>query len=277
MEALHDRRCVSEAAGEVLERLGKRVPHALVLQALGDPMPHVRRIAIHLSQAIDYKEAFPVETIRGMIQDREASVREVAILALNQLGAIESAEPFIAALNDNENDVRKAALLAVAKLGERAPLEPLKSLLGESEIYKNVIVCLQQTHPKVLREVAEEASNILRGKGAGQVLGSLIQEHVAEVIGKHAQSGASAGEQTVRLAGLAIWERKQKSRAGTAQTGKRAGTTSRVRSFRFLLEDYSLYAFCRRCSTRVETGFQPNGEEGVCRMRILHTPSSPFG
>jgi hypothetical protein len=31
--------------------------------------------------------------------------------------------------------------------------------------------------------LAEEASNILLGKGAGQVLGSLIQEHVAEVIG----------------------------------------------------------------------------------------------
>ena len=98
-------------------------------------------------------------------------------------GAIEPAEPFIAALNDSDDEVRKAALLAVTKLGERAPVEPLKALLGESETYESAIECLQKTHPDVLREVAEEASNILLGKGAGQVLGSLVQEHAAEVIG----------------------------------------------------------------------------------------------
>jgi hypothetical protein len=118
-----------------------------------------------------------------MLQDRDARVREAAILALNQLGELEPAEPFIAALNDGESDVRKAALLALANLGERAPREPLKALLGESEIYESAIACLQKTHPDILREVAEEASTVLLGKGAGQVLGSLIQEHAAEVIG----------------------------------------------------------------------------------------------
>ncbi len=183
MDALHDRRRVSEAAQYVLEKLGKRVPHALVLQALGDPMAHVRRIAIHLLETIEDEEAFPVEMIRGMIQDRDASVREAAILALNQLGALEPAEPFIAALKDNNSDVRKAALLALANLGEHAPKEPLKALLAESETYESAIACLQKTHPGILHEVAEEASNILLGKGAGQVLGSLIQEYIAEVIG----------------------------------------------------------------------------------------------
>lgn len=183
IDALHDRRRVSEAAGDILEKLGTRVPHALVVQALGDPMAHVLRKAIHLLQTITYEEPFPVETIRSMLQDRDAGVREAAILALNQVGVIEPAEPFIAALNDSESNVRKAALLALENLGEHAPREPLKALLGESETYESAIVCLQKTHPDVLREVAEEASDILLGKGAGQVLGSLIQEHVAEIIG----------------------------------------------------------------------------------------------
>ena len=189
MDALHDRRRVSEAAGEILEKLGKRVPHQLVVQALNDPMAHVRKKAIHLLQTVEYEEAFPIETIRSLLQDRNASVREAAILALNQKGALEPVEPLLAALNDSESDVRKAALLALANLGEHAPREPLKALLGDRDTYESAIACLQKTHPDVLREVAEEASNILLGKGAGQVLGSLVQEHVAEVIGNMCNPG----------------------------------------------------------------------------------------
>ncbi|BCL84698.1 HEAT repeat domain-containing protein [Ktedonobacteria bacterium brp13] len=220
MDALHDRRRVSEAARYVLEKLGKRVPHALILQALGDPMAHVRRIAIHLLETIEYEEAFPVEMIRGMIQDRDASVREAAILALNQLGAIEPAEPFIAALNDNDDNVRKAALLAVAKLGERAPLEPLKVLLGESKIYESAITCLQETHPEVLREVAEEASTILLGKGAGRVLGSLIQEHVAEVIGNMYHPGPLLVNKLVELLDWPYGNVCRKAEQGLRKLGK---------------------------------------------------------
>jgi HEAT repeat protein len=189
VDALHDRRSVSETAEEVLKQLGKCVPRALVIPLLSDPLAHVRRRAIYLLQTIEYEEVFPVEMIRDMCQDCDASVRRAAILALTHMGALEPADPFIVALNDSDCDVRKAALLALANQGEHAPREPLKSLLGESEIYESAIVCLQKTHPDILREVAEEASNILLGKEAGLVLGSLVQADVAEIIGNMPNPG----------------------------------------------------------------------------------------
>jgi HEAT repeat protein len=189
IDALRDRRCISEAAGEILEKLNLRVPHELVLQMLDNSMAHVRRKAIHLLQTIDYKETFPIEKLRHMLQDHNAEVRETAILALNQVEALEPAEPFIAALSDTDRNVRKATLLVLTKLGERAPREQLKALLGEGEIYTSIIVCLQKTHPDILREVVDEASNILLGKGAGPKLGSLIQENAAEIIGNMRNPG----------------------------------------------------------------------------------------
>lgn len=96
---------------------------------------------------------------------------------------IRPAELFVKALTDKNYAVRDIALSILIKLGEHAPRKPLKALLGEARGCINAIKCLQQTHPEVLGEVVEEASNILLGQGTGELLGSIQQAYMAEIIG----------------------------------------------------------------------------------------------
>ena len=230
--ALHDRKHVNSTAAEVLERLGKRVPRNLLLAALDDPLPYIRIVAIQLLKTIEYEEPFPFGRVRSMLQDSVAEVRLAVIETLNQLEAVEAVEPFIAAINDIDKDVRKAALLALASRETHAPLEPfiatlndtdssirraalraltargervpletekLKDLLADSQTYNCAIELLKKTHMEILREVALEASDILLKKGTGQVLGSFIQENVAETIGNMHNPGPLLVNKLVEL------------------------------------------------------------------------------
>lgn len=183
--ALYGRWRMNLNASDILVQLGKRVPRELLLALLDDPMAYVRVTAIRLLTTIEYDEPFPFDMVRDMLQDCDASVREAAIEVLDKLEVIEPVESWIAALSNDHSEVRNAALDALTKAGKRSPqeLEQIKALLGDSETYHSAIACLKKNHMEVLREVAQEASNILMYKGSGQVLGSRQQEYIVDAIG----------------------------------------------------------------------------------------------
>ncbi len=189
--ALHDSRRVNRAAAEGLEKIGTRLPREWLLQALADPMAHVRIVAIQLLNTIKYEEAFPIDAVRRMLQDSELDVRIAAIEMLNELEATEVTEPFLAALNDSNYKVRTIALDALRKRGQRAPIEMemLIRLLGDGPTYWSTIEYLPEASPKLLRTLADEASSILLKKESGQILGSLLWMDAIEAIGNMRNPG----------------------------------------------------------------------------------------
>ena len=187
--ALLGPRRISYKAIEILEELDKHPPYELLLQALKDPRTHIRRMAIKYLQSLQYDTSPPVDTIMPLLQDSDAYVREAAIETLDCWGVTEPAEPFIQALTDDDYSVREIALNILIKLGERVPPHLIKAQIGDSNAYQFAIKYLQQTHPEVLSEVVEEASNILLGQGAGELLGSIQQAYIAKVIGNMPNPG----------------------------------------------------------------------------------------
>lgn len=183
--ALHDSRRAHRAAAECLEKIGTRLPREWLLQALTDPKAHVRIVAIQLLNTIKYEEAFPIAAVRRMLQDSETDVRIAALEALNELEATEVTEPFLTALNDSDYKVRSIALDALRKRGQRVPIEieTLMRLLGDGRTYWSTIEYLPEASPKLLRALADEASDILLKKGSGQILGSLLWMDSIEAIG----------------------------------------------------------------------------------------------
>ncbi len=182
--ALHDSRRVNRAAAECLEQIGTRLPREWLLQALADPKPRVRIMAIQLLKTIEYEEAFPIDTVRRMLQDSETDVRIEAIEALNDVEAIEVTEPFLSALNDFSYRVNIIALDALRKRGQRACIETetLIRLLGDGRTCWDTIEYLPEASPELLRTLADEASSILLKKGSGQILGSLLWLDAVEAI-----------------------------------------------------------------------------------------------
>lgn len=189
--ALHDSRRVNEAVAEGLEKIGTRLPREWLLQALADPKGHVRILAIQLLKAIAYEEAFPIDTVRCMLQDSEVNVRIAALEVLNELEETEVTEPFLTALNDCEHKVRIIALDALRKRGQRVPIETemLIRLLADSWTYSITIEYLPAANPELLRALADEASDILLKKGSGQILGSLLWMDSIEAIGNMRNPG----------------------------------------------------------------------------------------
>ncbi|GHO61858.1 hypothetical protein KSC_007500 [Ktedonobacter sp. SOSP1-52] len=181
--ALLGSRRISRTAVEVLAKLGKQPPYELLMQALQDPRAHIRRMGIEYLQSLPHDNPPPVDAIMPLLQDSNIYVRRAALQTLAQWGVAESAELFVQALADNDYFVRETALGILGTLGERVPREPLKALLGDARGCMYAIKCLQQTHPEMLREVVEEASRILLGQGTGELLGSIQQAHIAEIIG----------------------------------------------------------------------------------------------
>ncbi|HTI14312.1 MAG TPA: HEAT repeat domain-containing protein [Dictyobacter sp.] len=182
---------VREVVLQTLERRDSCLPRALLLQALDDPSASIRLMAIHLLQSREDGEPFPVDEVRGMLQDDDAKVREAAIEALNQRGEIGPVEPFIAMLHDTNRDVRMAAFRVLARPGVLTDLEPLKILVGDNQICAQAIWCLREMHVEVLQEVAVEAEKYLLARGIGQILGSIVQENVADAIGNMRNPGLS--------------------------------------------------------------------------------------
>ncbi|EFH84384.1 HEAT repeat domain-containing protein [Ktedonobacter racemifer] len=197
--ALLGPRRISSTAIEVLAQLDKRPPYELLLQALKDPRPYIRRMGIEYLQSLQSDAPPPVDAIIPLLQDSDAYIREATIKTLNHWGVIEPAELFVKALADDSYSVREVALSILIKLGGHAPREPLKVLLGDSSAYQFAIKCLQQTHPEVLGEVVEEASNILSGQGTGELLGSIQQAHIAEIIGNMPTPGPLLVNKLVEL------------------------------------------------------------------------------
>lgn len=150
-------------------------------------------------RSLQYNTSPPVDAIIPLLQDSNAYVREAAIKALDHWGVLEPAELFVEALADDCYSVREIALTILIKLGEHAPHEPLKVLLGDAKGCMNAIKCLQQTHPEVLSEVVVEASNVLLGQGTGELLGSIQQAHIAEIIGNMPNPGPLLVNKLVEL------------------------------------------------------------------------------
>lgn len=282
VKALHDRRRVSQTACEVLQKLGIQVPRTLLLQALHDPIAHVRLLALRLLATIPYEESLGIEILMPLLHDGEGAIRRAAMhqlgslpaadmvstdmlnhlmqdsegwvrimslnlllkrgvippaepflaaLAVNQnwvwippaiqpkLGFLSLAEPMMAALNDDNPSMRRIALHILSLFGNTVPVESVKALIGDSATFKDAIECLRKTHPEALHEVAEEASAILLKKDPGQIVGSLIQERIAEAIGSMSNPGSLLVNKLVTLLDWPYGRVRRKAEQALAKLG----------------------------------------------------------
>jgi HEAT repeat protein len=106
-------------------------------------------------------------------------------LATASFGEQVSLEPLLDLVeNDSSERVRAYAVRALGQLGARAPIDLLTATLGDSQqlVREAAAEALQCCNPEALYGVEAEATAILQGRGPGMVLGSLVQNFVAEAI-----------------------------------------------------------------------------------------------
>ena len=72
-----------------------------------------------------------IEPLIAALNDKEADVRQSAIVALKNFGSKRIIEPFIEALNDKDAFVRKVAISALGEIGDKRAVEPLGKGLFE--------------------------------------------------------------------------------------------------------------------------------------------------
>ncbi|GHO79094.1 hypothetical protein KSD_68650 [Ktedonobacter sp. SOSP1-85] len=184
LDALKDpERIVQQAGLSAMRSQCYRLSIESLKQALQDTSDQVRLIAIQSIQIREHKEPFIVETLFSLLQDSNYSIRDAAIQTLIQWDVTEPIEAFVTSLADETFTVRESAFNALMHAEKRVPSHLIKAQIGDSNAYQFAIKYLQQTHPEVFGEVVEEASNILLGQGAGELIGSIQQAYIARVIG----------------------------------------------------------------------------------------------
>ncbi|GHO57418.1 HEAT repeat domain-containing protein [Ktedonobacter robiniae] len=200
LDALNDQeREVQEAVLSAMRYQSHRLPIESLQQALQDARDQVRLMGIQALQSREHMEPTLVKTIFALLQDENYRIRYTAIETLIQWGSTEPIEAFVTSLADDTFIVRESAFNALIHVRERVPLHLIKAQIGDSNAYQFAIKYLQQTHPEILGEVVEEASNILLGQEMSELLGSIQQAHIAEIIGNMPNPGPLLVNKLVEL------------------------------------------------------------------------------
>lgn len=120
----HGRRPYAVALG----RMGEEAVEPLI-ELLRDPDPALREVAAVALGEIGSRTA--VEPLIGGLTDPEGSVRYWVVASLGQLRAEEAVEPLVVMLADDARGVRSAVAGALATIGSREAVEPLIEYLDD--------------------------------------------------------------------------------------------------------------------------------------------------
>jgi len=96
------------------------------MAALTDPDASVRQVALWAIQALDEIRAFDASL--AALSDADAGVRGAAIGCLNDIGDPRAASPIADMLTDPDADVRASAAAALGSLGDDSAIAPLEEL-----------------------------------------------------------------------------------------------------------------------------------------------------
>jgi len=120
-----------------LARKDERVLHHLVETLRGGRGPFCFFAATGLSKA----GQAAVEPLLEALQDGQYVVRQVAALALGEIGDLRAVERLVEGLGDEYEAVRQAAAVSLGKLGAVEAIEPLlRAMRDESEIVRRAAV-----------------------------------------------------------------------------------------------------------------------------------------
>ncbi|MHA1883224.1 MAG: HEAT repeat domain-containing protein [Candidatus Thorarchaeota archaeon] len=128
IESEYPRPSVSHALAEI----GEPALDSL-LPALHSENERVSLAAVRIIENIRGKKA--IKILNQTINDIRPAVRGQIILALGNLGAIETIENVITSLEDESTDVQKEAVRALGKLKDKRAVEPLVGVLLASDKY----------------------------------------------------------------------------------------------------------------------------------------------
>jgi len=110
-----------------------------------------------------------VEPLLEVLQDGQYPVRQVAALALGEIGEPSVVERLFESLGDEHEAVRQAAAVALGKIGAREAVEPLLRTIGdESEIVRRAVVNAlgmigdERALPELARVEAEDTEMVAK-------------------------------------------------------------------------------------------------------------------
>ena len=158
-----------------LARKDERVLHQLIETLRDGKGPLCFFAATGLSKA----GASAVEPLLEALQDGQYVVRQLAALALGEMGDLRAVERLVERLGDEYEAVRQAAAVSLGKLGAAEAIEPLlRAMRDESEIVRRAVVNAlgmigdERALPELKRvaaedteAVAERAREVIQGFG----------------------------------------------------------------------------------------------------------------
>jgi HEAT repeat protein len=168
-----------EAAVQALEAMGPSVVRPLGQELLEGKNPYVReRVAWVLGQVGD-TAAIP-DLVIGLLRDRDETVREACLLALESIGANDAFMWLLLSLHDGDPLHKERAAAALARLGNATTLKVLRGrlrpLFGErdEEVREAIAAAIVTLEEKVQRrqlplpaDTSHEASASLPLPAAG--------------------------------------------------------------------------------------------------------------
>jgi len=123
---------ITSQAGKILHNLSDEGDVDLLVAALSDTSWYVRLCLSSLLSNLRSRKAVP--SLIELLNDPVDIVRERAIVALGNIGDVESFDPLLAALeNDEESSVRYAAAIALGQLGDKRALPVLTKVEKEDK------------------------------------------------------------------------------------------------------------------------------------------------
>ncbi len=207
IRALEDKnRKVRHAAASALGNLDPNASLEPLIRPLSDPDAEVRAAAVWALGNMGPDA--PIDALTRALGDAVEYVRVAAAKALGQVGPKAPLDALTRALGDRDPHVRIAAIKALGQVGERVPVEPLLRALGDSEegvCQAAATVLRQQTVGRLVGIVHEAAEVLLTGR-VGEMIGSLVQYRIADLLGSTGQPFPAFNTTLTTLLDWHYWE-----------------------------------------------------------------------
>jgi HEAT repeat protein/transcriptional regulator with XRE-family HTH domain len=203
-------------AVEVLGQLKDRAPiDALLSTFFGvHEGPDMWGLAVSVVRALGRLGAYtPIERLFTILHTGQTFERWTVAEVLGKMGERVLAEPLLAALDDEDNNVRVAVIRALGQMEGRVPIEPIVAALGDDEesVRDAAIKVLRRTHPDALLALVPEAIASVQRGTSGNILSSISQGVIAEVIGNVGYSTPNLLEKLTHLLDWPYWQVQMKA------------------------------------------------------------------
>lgn len=164
-------------------------------------------------------EQVSIEQLRELLDDKDLSVRMRAIEILQEQGERVPLDIWLSLLCDEEWMLREAAVKALGEWEGHIPVDLLVATVGDEveSVREAALEVLRRRAPDALLPVIDEAMAVLQGQVPGNILGSLVQGYVADVIGTMNQSIPLLNEEVTNLLDWHYWSVRMKAAQALGQ------------------------------------------------------------